>query len=368
MNNVENYKYTGLTNIMECLSKIIITNDIQKITQLLHKFIDDNSTQAERVECFKEINDCLTLINFTKIKTKTKNSYISDKFNKNRGYISRTNFLLENVLHVVLQCNRTNIQKWCKKNISKTTFIWPFVELKYIIKANIENGIHTIVGMEKVDMDMYDACDEKPDDMFVIYDILVQLSVILHCLQESVGFMHRDLHLGNIMLNTREQPKTVTYTLDGENIVVTNSKYEVKLIDLGQSCVDLSKCGSFCDMNTKISGKPVSSEFVNNLVVKCENKAQDLRFLCAHICMRYSFKIKTPGSNRFFDCLSTATFKGIKKAINQNINNFHQPGVVMHPHNVYTAIHKNVVRYVPAFEPINFFRSMKKWENDFAGK
>ena len=58
-----------------------------------------------------------------------------------------------------------------------------------------------IIGMETLDIDGYDFLDQTSLDRDIrpVYDMLMQISELESKLQSSAKFMHRDLHLGNVM-------------------------------------------------------------------------------------------------------------------------------------------------------------------------
>ena len=418
---------TGLYNIMNCLRKLIITDDIQTVASLLDRFL---LKEISQFTFFKEMSEYLTTIPFKskkkiditkiplnvisgekkfnttkmddklRITTTTENTFeiggqinntgalgiiLKTKINGHDKYVTKLvkikeeknqrEALIENIIHVLLQCNRDNIQDWCDTKLGDTTFVWPFPDLKYILLGKFGTGPKLIMaGMDKIDCGFEDLQGD-PKYPYHAYDILVQLCVMLYCLQESIGFIHRDLHDGNVMLKKREKLTDVTYRLKGETIVIKDSLYEVIIIDLGQSCLDMRNCGASCGNYSVLEGEPFSSEL--GFQVKCDNKAQDLRFFCArfvHFLARIYASYEETDFEllkkfiKFKKCLNSAAFEGISEACKKNSTRFHYPLDLTNPNNVYSAIHKDLVKYVPVFEPEHFFKSIKKWEKHLVQK
>jgi len=103
-------------------------------------------------------------------------------------------------------------------------------------------------------------------------DFMIQLCFILLCLQKSCGFTHGDMHLGNIMIKTKD-------TLIRHNEIVLRSRYQIFLIDLGMSCADFSSCCSLNPIYIKNQGYKTNKY--------CANQSLDLRFFFKNCIRNY---------------------------------------------------------------------------------
>ena len=214
--------------------------------------------------------------------------------------------LIENLMSIILQCYRPTIEQLVPKT---TGFQWAFPEVYFSINSEEdEQELGIIVGMSKMDSDLETIVYEDNQATFAdIIDILLQLCVKLECLQETVGFLHRDMHGANVMVNTRPQPTVEVYKLNGIS-VKSKSKYDVFIIDLGQSCIDLARCQT-CRMETLIQGEAESYK----KGISCYNPSYDLRLLIASIGEGVSNKALLPKYKRRFQDLTKLAYTGVDK-------------------------------------------------------
>lgn len=152
-------------------------------------------------------------------------------------------FIEEHLTSIILWCLHDKLQTYIKK-----PFQQPFVSINALYQTN--DG-ELISVMEKLDMDgwkFFRISDEKEQ-----LSVLSELCHLLSCLQQSCGFTHGDLHLGNIMFS------------------MFSNTYRPYIIDLGMACADLSLC---CNANPLYV---TNSNYPNH--EHCGNKSHDLRRL-----------------------------------------------------------------------------------------
>jgi serine/threonine protein kinase len=95
----------------------------------------------------------------------------------------------------------------------------------------------SVCMMEKLDITLVDLL--KTIDAKTTINILIQISYQLYCLQESIGFIHGDLHTENVMLK-KEKFVLDIHIDDFHHRSV--QEYRIYFIDLGYASLDSSKC------------------------------------------------------------------------------------------------------------------------------
>mgnify|MGYP005993149179 CR=1 FL=1 len=375
---LNDYKNRGIYRIMECLGKLIISTDIDQLSLLIDKFLHIKKYNREVRDIFYIA--CLSELRKVSFKSITEDNVISSirrsvskpgmlsiipgsinkiqmissinsgaygdiwdsnindysgyvtKLNKNSSLQANADIWIESLIHVLLQCNKDELKNKCESTLN-TTFIWPIPELKYILNAEIngqDKGL--IIGMEKLSMNLGDFFTKSDKTMLAynLHDILAQLSISLYMLQQTTGFIHRDLHSGNIMLIERPVGVSNTYNFNGyKHTCVSN--YEVKIIDFGQSCMDLQLCGAKCEINNSISGYATSYKDREAL---CENYFFDLKFLLKSINKYISISGPQFNTDKWKK-LIRRTNKGILEKVAAYPEKFAKPLKPEHWHNSY---------------------------------
>ena len=191
------------------------------------------------------------------------------------------NFIEETITSILLWAYHTQMQIYIGKN-----FPQPFPEILSLDNTTDDTNNHTIMSvMEKLDFDGWRFFDKKEYEGNRIYSshqlpVLIQIVYYFYCLQQSCGFTHGDMHLGNIMFKKiKEYEPKFSITIEGKNI---ESDYRPYIIDLGMSCVDLSKCCNLTSLHIK-GGAYKTDTY-------CRNKSQDMRlfFFCLyHYCAQH---------------------------------------------------------------------------------
>ena len=144
-----------------------------------------------------------------------------------------------------------------------------------ILHNVVSDGRMLYVSMPIFEITLFSLIQERGVHVNDLYDILCQVSYYLMKLQTTIGFMHRDLHIGNIMLTTRPRVIPTEYG--------TSSNYNVFLIDFGQSCLQ------YIGTNRTISGRAVSYDERCDVYTPetqraaCTNFSHDLRLLMASL-------------------------------------------------------------------------------------
>lgn len=76
-----------------------------------------------------------------------------------------------------------------------------------------------------------------------------QVALALAVAEAELGFEHRDLHWGNVLLKTVEKNKTVTYKLNEQIYQVFTRGVEVAIIDFTLSRIEYNGVVMFNDLS-----------------------------------------------------------------------------------------------------------------------
>jgi hypothetical protein len=116
---------------------------------------------------------------------------------------------------------------------------------------------------------LQDAKLNRDDFMDILYQICIHLMI----LQDTINFMHRDNHPGNMAVKKRPIPKQMQYTYESKS-VRTTSRYQIYFIDLETACLNFS--------NIKISGS--SMHGAHRYYNTCNNNSFDM-----HIFLSWAY-------------------------------------------------------------------------------
>lgn len=299
-------KLSIITNrIGQCLSAKILSTDYNAVGALIKKFFHKGDwTKRARDDLYRMAEPYFPIVRFhidtiTDLTTITSSSTVEGMV-KIKDYIARgssgqiwtaeidgvesivkmplsewqiqSEIFMEVVLLILLECSKSKIMQEIPEI---SGFIWPFPKLRFAANAKFSGDyVGIITGMQKFDKTLGDAIEEGIITFADLIDIFVQVTVYLYRLQKIIGFCHRDLYCGNIMLTALNSPTLRTYKNMGITIA-TISRYNVHIIDLGQSCIDFNLCKE-CDLPYIIAGSQIS--YTNNANLDgCFNYCNDLR-------------------------------------------------------------------------------------------
>ena len=285
-------------DIRNCMSKYFDFKDPDIMTNEISKYIiNGDHTEKTRTELYKKIFTNLNDIDRTKIEKKISSGafgiiyqYQGRKVLKvPKGDLSdKSDALIEIISNIVYQCYKEKILDIVP---IPSNFRWPFPTIYKCSKVNINNDKDPMTSpnlisilMDRVERDCWSL---QTRDFNIYTSLMIQTAVALYGLQQSVGFIHRDLHLGNIMIDTSPVKTTSIYKLGGKEIS-TRSNILIYIIDLGQSCANLSNCiERKCD-NIILEG-PASSHNVS-AIDGCFNRSFDLRLFTGCLAIDYISK------------------------------------------------------------------------------
>jgi len=191
-----------------------------------------------------------------------------------RDKMDISDFMEEIVTHLLLLCFHGAMEKYLS-----LSFEQPFPEIFSIFKTSVQNRIIPTYTLEKLDINFGEYIQNSSIDLYEIVSIILQLATKLFLLQNSIKFMHRDLHISNVMLNKDDSDFSVIYDLKKPPIVIKR-KYRVYIIDFGQSYAKLDNC---CNISEPIFGSSYSSIYENKSSsfedgqVNIFNESHDLR-------------------------------------------------------------------------------------------
>lgn len=147
------------------------------------------------------------------------------------------------------------------------------IEIVYplrIFKVYLSNtgDYHPLIIMEKLDTDLKGLIYELSSnyDSEIIVDLFMQIVTKLEYLQNNFGFLHNDLHTGNILIKKRNSEVINPYEYKNLKFNI-RSKYIIKFADFGLSCINLLKCEDCIKITLDKNNS------------KCASKCYDLLFL-----------------------------------------------------------------------------------------
>lgn len=270
-----------------------------------------------------------------------------------------SDFLIELISNVVYHCYRDQIMTLVPRN---TGFIWPFKSLTKVMKITEPNGETKIaIVMPKIRYDCWFVVNNFRN-LNIYLNILTQVCVSLYGLQQSISFIHRDLHAGNVMINFLNEPTKIEYKIPYKNQVYTEIKLDkvvdVYFIDLGQSCANLSRCSKDPSSSKPILLEAPAGSYNIKPIDGCFNFSHDLRLFCGSISYAYLSK-HTPNQTK-------KILTDLDKLMSSLYNHAYD-GVTKIPgkeewHNLYDKFEeeKRPIRN-SIFTPANFFNYLKKF-------
>jgi len=171
---------------------------------------------------------------------------------------------------ILLQCAYDKLKRY-----TKLSFQYPFPQFKQIYRE----GEELMFVMQKMELKFLQVLKIVKNLIFQA-SIIAQIAYLLRCLQDSCGFTHSDLHIGNVMFIKELYTISVNISKDETpDYRFVRSSYRPYFIDLGMACVDLSEC---CNLSTKKVG--VVYEKVG--YEQCGNKSFDLRVFLLSLLKR----------------------------------------------------------------------------------
>ena len=265
-----------------------ITNNSGIIVHIIHNYINkQDHSEKERKLLYNNILELLDVYDISSYPIVNKGSFglIRSKGLKIIKIPTENpqDFFLEVIAGLLYQCYKSKIKELIPPTIH---FRWPFPEIHSVFKSYQDQCV--VVMMEKMAYTIDDLLDNiKYKSILVYKDVLTQLIVALYSLQFSIGFIHRDLHYGNVMVNFGPESERVLtkYEIEGESIEVYKF-FEVFIIDLGQSCANISKCTTTkCEQI--IIQSPAASYGIDPIEGCFFNNTYDLHLFCASMSEMY---------------------------------------------------------------------------------
>lgn len=177
-------------------------------------------------------------------------------------------FIEEQITNIILYCLKPNIEKVFPNYIQSVPDI--FLISKMVERDNNQN-YNIGAFMEKL-------LPVKWNIPFLkIVEIILQVANTLYILQTLCKFMHRDLHLSNIMLKQNNSKNKDIILYNG--YVLKNQEFIVILIDFGNACALIPSGDDYikvCSDSSRIYGQCEECKF---------NKSYDLRMFMASLYM-----------------------------------------------------------------------------------
>ena len=215
------------------------------------------------------------------------------QMNYNLEKDDKIDFILENIIHILLYNYYDKFISQLKLKIDVKEKIIP--PIYYLGTSNFNNSKNNLITiMPYLGKTLFEIITQYNLNKYNLYDLFFQICFHIRILQITCGFMHRDLHAGNILVDKREKPEIISYNFNKNNIKI-KSEYKVYFIDFGQSCIDLKLCNK-CEIKNKIFTKTSSYNYDENkekILITCENNSHDLRILFSSLyeSLKYNNKL-----------------------------------------------------------------------------
>lgn len=160
--------------------------------------------------------------------------------------MSTSEFMTECLIHNDLYCSLVGKYGNSSARIPK---------IEFIAKIPLNNGsIKFVIGMEYLNMDGHEFLKQHFNNNTLCIDMIKQISVLLCKLQKDKNFMHKDLHVGNIMCKKMKSNSYRWYIIDFGMTSISNGKQLIHfLIDSPYSDVKIKSFNSTHDLRMLIA-------------------------------------------------------------------------------------------------------------------
>lgn len=318
-------------NIKNCISRYFDFKDPDKMVLEISKYVKNGDhSEYTRKQLYYKIFKNLNHIDQSKLGVQINRGsfgaiyeYENDKVLKvPLGNVeSKSDALIEIISNIVYQCYEEKIIDMVP---IPSNFRWPFPHIYKCAKigSGKDNNPSTSddlisIAMNKVKTDCWSISTMKTTNRQSVYiSIMIQTAIALYGMQESIGFIHRDLHPGNVMIDEILSVNSIFKLLNKQ--ISINTDIMIYIIDLGQSCANLSKCmEQKCD-NLILEG-PASSHNVEP-IDGCFNRSFDLRLFTGTLAVDYMME---------FHKISGYSSKQMRKYLDENSSKFSQLDKIM---------------------------------------
>ena len=243
--------------------------------------------------------------------------------------------ILEAIVHTFMQCLQ-----------SRYTCALPFPIPEINALGWLTNNQAPVIVMAAVGRSVHIELPTLTELQLV--NIIFQVCYHLRCLQAAFGFAHKDLNLGNVMIQKRAAPLDVMF--EG---VRMRLDHDVYFIDFGTTCLNTRSCATCSDesdvfrkMNPILSA--LEFETVNMMRSDaCTNTSFDVRLflggLLFELLPRFGFRQVRTWLESMID---RATFPLFYSSIGDDrFFSFYRDSSVVHPHLLPDAVFQSL-RYI----------------------
>jgi hypothetical protein len=247
---------TNRESFIEMLKKFLTTNnkDRELIVGDFINLLPTNDWYVCNLKSLRKLGDGENGMVFKLDENRViKFPYVQIKKNKNDETISAkpgclsnskndrsiiTNYIEEQITSILMYCLEEKIKE------SFAMYIQCFPKIFSIQKLVVKNTLKYNVGTVSEELvSLFKISDPRE-----IVEIIIQVANNLYILQKFCEFMHRDFHMGNVMLQRNSEPKTITLYNGFE---LKNQNYNVIFIDFANACAridDLTICTDSINM------------------------------------------------------------------------------------------------------------------------
>lgn len=254
-----------------------------------------------------------------------------------RGNADLVEFLFENIIQMSMYCYKDKVTRM----VNDPAFFYPIPNV-YAIGKTQSGSLYS--AMQKLSSTFFQhvCVDNKPG----VTDLFLQVCYGLYYLQRTIGFIHRDFHVSNVMVEPRPSPITVTYKLGGSEITI-QSAYRVYFIDFGQVCVNFSKISGIPDAKIVAGAASYMNKVYEPLKWEhCKNNTYDMRMFIVSmlfVCSKNNLLTHYPTLTRLLI--------GISK-------DFIDSHVDIYSSNPWWGVYDSLGKNTPEFAPENVFKAI----------
>lgn len=183
----------------------------------------------------------------------------------------------ENIIHILLHCFQNDINNCLNGyyiNCIPTIHNIIKCDSNYIKEAG-QTGEMLVTMIEKLDVNLATFFSKSSGDDLLEFKIIALITYNVLTLQKAIDFVHKDLHVGNIMVKFLAEPVILKIVLN-EIAYSFETDIQTFIIDYGMCSVNLSKCLENNECIIYLNGIYKDSE-------NSKNTSHDLRILFAHL-------------------------------------------------------------------------------------
>ncbi len=278
---------TSIDNILYGISFILLNNN--------YKLENSNENLKKKKTLGEGAYGKVSLISNTKVEKNENLRYTLRELSLKKGkktYYPLSSYMSSfTLLGFILQKFLYNLNNNYVPNIYDVKFDFESNKLLYNKNKNLNLKARTVMNLSGKNMinnnkkyistNLYSILFENDyylDTNFelFVFKIIYKLCEVLEFYQNKCMFVHRDLHVKNIMIN-------LNYNLNGNKKNINTDDFELKLIDFSFSSIVLKNMSNKISYLTYMNYKPFKDPYISNPFFNKEWNQTDLRFFFLYL-------------------------------------------------------------------------------------